>query len=246
MHTYIDKNEKSVARLGGAYAPGVKRAPTALELTDKRLYFSAASAPTKQEKTVHYVSSVIDAGDVAGMSYTFDKPRGSCKLGGFLLVISIIAGIALAIMQFVKANTGLGMDAEHMGKIIAAAAAGVGIGVFLLIACYVVTYFMSKRKRPVTVSVEYSGIILKAEFFGLSDEKLDTFRENLFKVKERLNGKAEWNVFAPNAKTDTPVEETPQTATAQAEVFDDRPIERNPITVQRKKKMKETIDVGDL
>lgn len=236
MNKYIEAEEKLVARLGGAYSPGVKNAPKSLELTDKRIYFSAASAPTKEDKATHFVSTVVDAADVSSITYTFDKPKGSFLVGTLLMILSFVIGAVLGVMQFLKDKL--------VPSLIIPIGVGLGAGIFLLIICYVVTYFINKSKRAVIVAVEYAGLIVRTTLIGVNDEKLDCFREGVFKVKDALKRGANFNVYSPNEKTAR--EEKP-------DVFDDIPIERpvadskkKPLKNAPKRKMKETVDLGDL
>lgn len=99
MSNYIDDGEKFVARLGGTYAPGVKKAAKSLELTDRRMYYSA---PAEVGKTTRITSSVIDVSDVSAVTYDCERPRGKFGLGIFLLVMSLVGGIVWGVIGYVK------------------------------------------------------------------------------------------------------------------------------------------------
>ncbi len=184
MSVYIDDGEKFVARLGGEYAPGAKKAAKSLELTDRRIYFSTVGiSARKNGKGENMMSSVIDAANVSAVTYAYEKPRGRFGLGIFLLAIAAIAGIVFGVVGYV------GDETKAIIKLILPVCLGVGAGIIALAACYLVTYFVRKSRRAVTVSIEYRGLILRTDFYGISDEKLEEFRRWTFRVKDKLVGR---------------------------------------------------------
>lgn len=183
MSAYIDGDEKFVARLGGTYSPGVEKAEQSLELTDKRIYYSATSRTGEKNNTVQTASSIIDASDVSAVTFTADKPRGSFGLGILFLIVAIIVGVVIGVVSYLK-----GDDAQ-ITTIIIPIAVGLGIGLVLLAGWYILTLFLKKRKRPVTVAIEYRGLILSVVFYGIPDGKLEEFRHWTFRVKDKLLGR---------------------------------------------------------
>ena len=183
MSAYIDGDEKLVARLGGTYSPGVEKAEQSLELTDRRVYYSATSRTGEKNKTVQTASSVIDASDISAVTFTADKPRGSFGLGILFLIVAVAVGAVIGIVSYLK-----GEDAP-ITAIIIPICVGLGIGILLLVGWYIFTLFLNKSKRPVTVSVEYRGLILSVGFYGIPDGKLEEFRHWTFRVKDKLLGR---------------------------------------------------------
>ncbi len=183
MSAYIDGDEKLVARLGGTYSPGVEKAEQSLELTDRRVYYSATSRTGEKNKTVQTASSVIDASDISAVTFTADKPRGSFGLGILFLIVAVAVGAVIGIVSYLK-----GEDAP-ITAIIIPICVGLGIGILLLVGWYILTLFLNKRKRPVSVAIEYRGLILSMIFYGIPDGKLEEFRHWTFRVKDKLLGR---------------------------------------------------------
>lgn len=183
MSAYIDSDEKFVARLGGAYSPGVEKAEQSLELTDRRIYYSATSRTGEKSQTVQTASSVIDAADVSAVTFAAEKPKGSVGLGILFLVVAVIVGTIIGVVNY------LGENGNEITDIVIPVSVGLGIGIVLLVGWYILTLFLNKRKRPVTVSIEYRGLILSAVFCGVLDGKLEEFRQWTFRVKDRLVGR---------------------------------------------------------
>lgn len=184
MSAYIDDGEKFVARLGGEYAPGVKKAAKSLELTDRRIYFSTVGVSVSADgKGESMSSSVIDAANVSAVSYAYEKPKGGFGLGIFLLVIAAIAGTVFGVVGYV------GDESRALIKLLLPICLGVGIGIVALVLCYVITYLIRKSRRAVTVSIEYRGLILRTDFCGIKNEKLEEFRRWVFRVKDKLLGR---------------------------------------------------------
>lgn len=183
MGKYIDDGEKFVSRLGGEYSNIVGKSVRSLELTDRRIYYCTSIGGTKEHKAAGSTTSVIDAADVSAVTCTADKPKGSFTLGLFLLVIASVIGIVIGIMSYTKG------EVKNIGTLILPIALGVGLGALALVACYIVTYFMAKSKRVVTIAIEYRGLILETSFVHISDSKLEEFRQWVFRVKDKLCGR---------------------------------------------------------
>lgn len=180
MSNYIDDGEKFVARLGGTYAPGVKKAAKSLELTDRRMYYSA---PAEVGKTTRITSSVIDVSDVSAVTYDCERPRGKFGLGIFLLVMSLVGGIVWGVIGYVK------KEGAPITELIIPICIGLGAGVAALVLCYVITWLMRRKRRETIVSVEYRGLILRTAFYGITDDKLEEFRRWTLRVKDKLCGR---------------------------------------------------------
>lgn len=184
MSAYIDEGEKFVARLGGEYAPGVKKAAKSLELTDRRIYFSTVGVSVGTDgKGESMASSVIDAANVSAVSYIYEKPKGGFGLGTFLLVMAALAGVIFGVVGYV------GDETKAIIKLILPICIAVGVGIVALVLCYVITLLIRKSHRAVTVSIEYRGLILRTDFYGIKDDKLEDFRRWTFRVKDRLLGR---------------------------------------------------------
>lgn len=185
MSAYVDDGERFVARLGGEYAPGAKKAVKSLELTDRRIYFSTVGASVGSDgKGESMTSSVIDAANVSALTYSYEKPKGGLGLGIFLLSMAAIAGIVLGVIGYV------GDETKSLVKLLLPIGVGVGIGILACVLCYVITYLVRKKRRAVTVSVEYRGLILRTDFYGVKNEKLEEFRRWVFRVKDKLLGRS--------------------------------------------------------
>ena len=197
MSAYIDSDEKFVARIGGTYSPGVEKAEQSLELTDRRIYYSATSRVGDKQQTVQTASSVIDASDVSAVTFGAEKPRGSFGLGILFLIVSLIVGIVIGVVGYLGENGG------DIVSVVIPVCVGLGVGVVLLVGWYVLTLFLNKSKRAVTVSIEYRGLILSVVFHGVPDGKLEEFRQWTFRVKDRMFGRP---VTLPSSEG-TPYEE---------------------------------------
>lgn len=186
MRTYIDDGEKKVASLGGAYSPGVKKAPASLELTDRRLYYSTSGVVSTEDKAMKMTSTVIDAADISAITYTFAAPRGKFALGIIVMILSIIGGIVLAFLPIMLGETTFEKLLEQPAGLFLPVGIAFSIGVAAIVLNYVITFLIARKHRATTVTIEYRGIIFSAVFVGVSDEKLDEFRQWTFRVKDKL------------------------------------------------------------
>ena len=201
MSAYIDSDEKFVARLGGAYSPGVEKAEQSLELTDRRIYYSATSRTGEKSQTVQTASSVIDAADVSAVTFAAEKPKGSFGLGILFLTVAVIVGAIIGIVNYLGDNGGKITD------IVIPVSTGFGAGIVLLAGWYILTLLLNSRKRPVAVSIEYRGLVLSAVFRGVLDGKFEEFRQWTFRVKDRLIGRPARFCAGDNENTKRPLYE---------------------------------------